>query len=277
MLKNQQTYVDGASKLVGTKRPAQKHVSTLVSLPIAPGLKISEPPTKLRCIQKGITGQRQGSYPQELSGKSTKSNTPDINTRLVLPLKLAEKDKLNLKSMVRNFHWPINKDIKKEQDFLELIYKPQILSYTFVSTKKPSGNKRGKFILPSLSSLLEKKLFSKAVAHTRSKYNTVCPFCQSSFVNRSNLNRHIKMSHMSQTCKVQQMSKQIEAICGRLSPCKLKVHIKYTQTVHAVESRLQKTYKMLKTQGALQGEETEQANHPKLVKSDAQSSDKDIT
>lgn len=56
--------------------------------------------------------------------------------------------------MVKTHRWPINKDIKVEYDFLELIYKPQIFSYTFVSSKKVGNQVTSEHKLPSLAEVL---------------------------------------------------------------------------------------------------------------------------
>ena len=124
----------GAFKLVGVKRRATESLAGIVNEPILAETLSLAPPVKRMC--SGLLSQGQLTANKSTCYDSPKSMASNHNTTSLPGASPTSKTKLELKSMVKTHRWPINKDIKVEYDFLELIYKPQIFSYTFVSSKK---------------------------------------------------------------------------------------------------------------------------------------------
>lgn len=67
-----------------------------------------------------------------------------------------------------------------------------------------------------------------------------CYICLRTFVNRSNMKRHIKFTHMMQHAKHEQLVKSIEKKAGeKMSDSQINRHIAYSKACHRLEQRMQ--------------------------------------
>ena len=97
--------------------------------------------------------------------------------------------------------------------------------------------------LPSLQHILSVQLREKTEAVLQPKQHflqNTCFICNRSFVNRSNMNRHIKTTHMTTTTKRQELSKKIQSIGGEMLDSQLEKHITYSHQCHLLDLRMQK-------------------------------------
>lgn len=150
------------------------------------------------------------------------------------------------KLRTRQLYWPINIDVEAENKYLDQLYEGKTYDYPFQSKPYKRSKHDGgspKVTLPAIHVVLQEMEEKKSQGHImpeQLRREETCYICQRTFVNRSNMKRHIKFTHMMQQAKHEQLVKSIEKTAGeKMSENQINCHIEYSKACHKLEQRMQ--------------------------------------
>ena len=106
----------------------------------------------------------------------------------------------------RELFWPINTDIEVENKYLDSLYEGKTYDYPFQNKhlKRQKTEELMNTVLPSLIMVLKYQAENKRrnkIHPEILRRDEYCFICYRRFVNRSNMKRHVKFTHMMSMAK----------------------------------------------------------------------------